>query len=61
MAKAPTVKAYLEAVERAAKINAKATAWVDGRKNEFAEHVFLGQGIMRFDGYGGLGLRVPVK
>jgi hypothetical protein len=48
MVKAPTADAYNEAFVKAEKINAAAAKWVDACKREFAEHIFIGEGIRRF-------------
>ena len=48
MVKAPTVEGYKEAYAAALKINSIASRWVDARKGEFAEHIFIGEGIRRF-------------
>ena len=48
MVKAPTADAYNEAFVKAEKINLGATRWIDACKREFAEHIFIGEGIRRF-------------
>jgi hypothetical protein len=48
MVKAPTADAYNEAFVKAEKINPAASRWVNACKREFAEHIFIGEGIRRF-------------
>jgi hypothetical protein len=48
MVKAPCESSYLEALEAARALNRKAADWIDARKDEFAEHVYLREGIRRF-------------